>query len=124
MLGTPAYMAPEQVRCAVVDKRADIWAFGVLLFEMLAGRRLFGGGTPSDMVASVLMAVTTTFGSDGQSLQLGSPVGLFASRIADPGPARTHLYAVARDGQRFLIEQTTEEGTATLTVVKNWRPQK
>ena len=71
-----------------------------------------------------LMAVTTTFGSDGQSLQLGSPAALFASRIADSGPARTHLYAVARDGQRFLIEQATDAGTATLTVVKNWRPQK
>ena len=71
-----------------------------------------------------LMAVQTTFGSNGQSLQLGPPEALFASRIADPGPVRTHLYAVASDGQRFLIEQTTDEGTATLTVVRNWRPAK
>ena len=71
-----------------------------------------------------LMAVPTMFGSNGGSLQLGPPAALFASRIADSGPARTHLYAVADDGQRFLIEQATEGATATLTVVKNWRPGK
>jgi serine/threonine-protein kinase len=43
-------MAPEQARGKTVDKRADIWAFGVLLFEMLAGRRLFSGETLSDTV--------------------------------------------------------------------------
>ncbi len=53
-LGTAAYMAPEQARGTVVDKRADIWAFGVLVFEMLTGKRLFEGETVSDMLASVL----------------------------------------------------------------------
>jgi len=54
VLGTAAYMAPEQVRGTAVDKRADIWAFGVVLFEMLVGRRLFEGVTISDTLASVL----------------------------------------------------------------------
>ena len=54
ILGTPAYMAPEQARGAVVDKRADIWAFGVVLFEMLAGNRLFAGRVTSDILTSVL----------------------------------------------------------------------
>jgi serine/threonine-protein kinase len=54
ILGTAAYMAPEQVRGSAVDKRADIWAFGVVLYEMLAGRRLFEGNTISDTLAGVL----------------------------------------------------------------------
>ncbi|MFH1279125.1 MAG: protein kinase [Candidatus Eisenbacteria bacterium] len=55
ILGTAAYMSPEQARGSVVDRRADIWAFGVILYEMLAGRRLFSGETVSDTLASVLM---------------------------------------------------------------------
>jgi Tol biopolymer transport system component len=54
ILGTAAYMAPEQARGGAVDKRADIWAFGVVLYEMLAGRSLFAGETVSDTLAGVL----------------------------------------------------------------------
>jgi len=54
ILGTAAYMSPEQARGKPVDKRADIWAFGVVLFEMIAGRRLFEGETISDTLAAVL----------------------------------------------------------------------
>jgi Tol biopolymer transport system component len=54
ILGTAAYMSPEQARGSAVDKRADIWAFGVLFFEMLTGRPLFIGDTVSDVLASVL----------------------------------------------------------------------
>ncbi len=54
ILGTAAYMSPEQARGKPVDKRADIWAFGVVLFEMLSGRRLFDGETVSDTLAAVL----------------------------------------------------------------------
>ncbi len=54
ILGTAAYMAPEQAKGRAVDRRADIWAFGVVLFEMLAGRRAFEGEDLSDVLASVL----------------------------------------------------------------------
>jgi serine/threonine protein kinase len=54
ILGTAAYMSPEQARGKAVDKRADIWAFGVVLYEMLTGKRLFEGETISDTLAAVL----------------------------------------------------------------------
>ena len=56
LLGTAAYMSPEQARGKPVDKRADIWAFGVILYEMLARRRLFAGESATDVIAQVLTA--------------------------------------------------------------------
>jgi serine/threonine-protein kinase len=54
ILGTAAYMSPEQARGRDADKRADVWAFGVVFFEMLSGTRLFTGETISDTLAAVL----------------------------------------------------------------------
>jgi serine/threonine protein kinase/Tol biopolymer transport system component len=54
ILGTAAYMSPEQARGIAADKRADIWSFGVVLYEMLTGRHLFRGETVSDTLAGVL----------------------------------------------------------------------
>ena len=54
ILGTAAYMSPEQARGRAVDKRSDIWAFGCVMYEMLAGRRAFEGEDVSDTLAAVL----------------------------------------------------------------------
>jgi serine/threonine-protein kinase len=56
ILGTAGYMSPEQARGKKVDRRADIWAFGVVLWEMLTGHKLFEGETLSDVLADVLRA--------------------------------------------------------------------
>jgi serine/threonine-protein kinase len=56
LLGTAAYMSPEQARGKTVDKRADIWAFGCVLFEMLAGKVVFPGETITDTLAAVIRA--------------------------------------------------------------------
>ncbi len=71
VLGTAAYMSPEQARGQSVDKRADIWAFGCVLFEMLTGTLAFGGPTVSDIVVAVLEREP-----DWKALPAGVPANL------------------------------------------------
>ena len=54
ILGTAAYMSPEQAKGKPADKRSDIWAFGCVLYEMLTGARPFGGDDVADTLASIL----------------------------------------------------------------------
>ncbi|HUM01070.1 MAG TPA: protein kinase, partial [Thermoanaerobaculia bacterium] len=71
ILGTAAYMSPEQARGKTVDKRADVWAFGCVLYEMLTGKRAFEGETVSDTLAAVLMKEP-----DWTALPAGTPAGV------------------------------------------------
>ena len=68
IMGTAAYMSPEQARGKTVDKRADIWSFGVVFFELLTGKRLFTGETVTDVLAAVL-----THEPDWSALPEGTP---------------------------------------------------
>jgi Tol biopolymer transport system component len=71
LLGTAAYMSPEQVKGQVADKRSDVWAFGCVLYEMLTGARAFEGEDLSDTLAAVLRAEP-----DGTRYPAGVPVTL------------------------------------------------
>ena len=71
ILGTAAYMSPEQASGKQVDKRADIWSFGVVLFEMLTGRRVFDGETVSHVLAAVLNGEP-----DWEALPSGTPTAV------------------------------------------------
>ena len=97
VLGTAAYMPPEQARGTGVDKRADIWAFGVMLFEMLSGARPFAGATVLDLLAAVVTAEP-----DWTSLPAGTPPSVervlrrclqkdVRQRLRDIGDARIEL---------------------------------
>ena len=70
ILGTAAYMAPEQARGKPVDKRADIWAFGVVLYEMLTGRRAFDGEDVSSIMAAVIQSEPRWDGVPARSRRL------------------------------------------------------
>ncbi|MSO30327.1 MAG: serine/threonine-protein kinase [Acidobacteria bacterium] len=104
ILGTAAYMSPEQVRGKPLDSRADIWAFGAVVFEMLSGRRLFAGETVSDLMAAVLRA-----DPDWSALPAATPHKLGAlihrclerepkRRLRDIGEARIALEDLAAGG--------------------------
>src|SRR5580658_3390363 len=71
IMGTAGYMSPEQARGKAVDKRADIWAFGVVLYELLTGERAFDGETVSDTLPAVLRA-----DRDWKRLPAETPVGV------------------------------------------------
>jgi serine/threonine protein kinase len=69
ILGTAAYMSPEQAKGKAVDKRTDIWAFGCVLFEMLSGKQTFHGDDVSDILAAVIRAEP-----DWQALPAATPM--------------------------------------------------
>ena len=124
ILGTATYMSPEQARGKTVDKRADIWAFGAMLYEMLTGRRAFAGDNVSETLASVLTA-TPDFGS----LPSSTPPALrrlverclerdLRSRLRDIGEARI---TIARIESRPTDEAVAAPAVVAATRVPAWR---
>jgi Tol biopolymer transport system component len=104
ILGTAAYMSPEQARGKSVDRRTDIWAFGCVLYEMLAGKMAFAGETISDALAAVIRAEP-----DWNALPRNTPPRIreFLRRclIKDP---RQRLQAIGE--ARIAIEETLLSG--------------
>ena len=119
LLGTAAYMSPEQVRGKQVDQRTDIWAFGVVLWEMLTGKKLFQGDTVSDVLASTL-----TREPDWEGLPRGLPAGvkrvLRHCLVQDP-KERLHDIADARIELQEALEKPEPEPTAAAESTPMWK---
>jgi serine/threonine protein kinase len=111
ILGTAAYMAPEQARGMAVDKRADIWAFGVVLYEMLTGRRLFQGDDLTDTLAAVVR--------DKPDLStVPAAVRRLLEKCLEKDPKK-RLRDIS--GVQLLLEGETPVQVQTKTPSKGWR---
>ena len=111
VIGTPAYMSPEQARGQDIDKRTDIWAFGCVLYEMLTGRGVFGGDTPSETTAAVLDRVP-----DWHALPDATPSGIrrLLQRCLDRDPSR-RLHDIA-DARLEIDDALASPAAETLAV--------
>jgi Tol biopolymer transport system component len=124
ILGTAAYMAPEQVRGRSVDKRADIWAFGVVLFEMLAGARAFPGDSASDIMAAVIRDdppwhdLPATTPATVTALLRRCLVRDPRQRLRDIGEARVLLEGDRSGVEAVLVPKETQAPTPS---VNAWR---
>lgn len=119
ILGTAGYMAPEQAKGHLVDRRADIWAFGVLLFEMLSGTRMYDESTVSEALAAVLLKEP-----EWERLPAETPAALERlvrrclikdprARLRDMGEARIALEGLIRGDEEAAVEAsppTTSKG--------------
>jgi len=111
IVGTAAYMAPEQARGMAVDKRADIWAFGVVLYEMLTGRRLFQGDDLTDTLAAVVR--------DKPDLStVPAAVRRLLEKCLEKDPKK-RLRDIS--GVQLLLEGETPVQVQTKTPSKGWR---
>jgi serine/threonine-protein kinase len=119
ILGTAAYMSPEQARGKPVDKRADIWAFGCVLHEMLSGRRLFAADEVSDTLAFVL-----TREPDWNTLPADTPAAIRrllrrclakdrSNRLPDIGAARLDIDDARTEASRGPVDPRAGESSGT-----------
>jgi eukaryotic-like serine/threonine-protein kinase len=112
--GTPGYMAPEQARGQALDKRADIWAFGVVLYEMLTGTMLFTGATTTDVLAAVVR-------EEPDLSRVPAMVRPVLRRCLEKDPKRR-----LRDvGDAILLLETAQElpaGESRSPVLRAWLP--
>jgi serine/threonine protein kinase/tetratricopeptide (TPR) repeat protein len=121
IIGTPAYMSPEQARGQPIDKRSDIWSFGCVLYEMLTGMVLFKGETASDSLANILKTEPNF-----QPLPESTPASIRVllrhclekephRRLRDMGDISITLEDTAAELQHFTLRTETEETDRTRT---------
>ncbi|HEY2945725.1 MAG TPA: protein kinase [Vicinamibacteria bacterium] len=111
VIGTPAYMSPEQARGTAIDKRTDIWAFGCVVYEMLTGHGVFGGDTPSETMAAVFDRTP-----DWHALPEATPSNIrrLLQRCLDPDPSR-RLHDIA-DARLEIDDALAAPAAETLAV--------
>jgi serine/threonine-protein kinase len=108
VLGTAAYMSPEQAKGKPLDKRADVWAFGAVLYEMLTGRRAFGGESVAETLGAVIHAEP-----DYAVLARGVPTGLqLAIRRCLQKDPRRRWHDIA--DVRLVLDEDLEEESGTV----------
>jgi serine/threonine protein kinase len=115
IIGTAAYMSPEQARGRTVDKRADIWAFGAVLYELLTGRAAFPGETTTDILAAVV-----THNPDWSALPATTPTSIrrLLARCLDKDPKR-RLRDIG-DAQLELDDTTASESAESGQRSRPW----
>ena len=118
LLGTPAYMSPEQARGKTIDTRTDIWAFGCLLYEMLTGRVAFSGDTIADTIAKVIerepdwSALPRSTPESIRSLLASCLTKNSQDRLRQIGDARITIESIlSRSGTETSTDSTTRRAT-------------
>ena len=120
ILGTAAYMSPEQARGKTADRRADVWAFGAVLFEMLTGKRAFPGEDITDTIVSVVSKEP-----DWRKLPAATPAGLrrlLARSLKKDPRARLQAIGDARVQIEELLSGAPEEASAPAVPARSPRP--
>jgi serine/threonine-protein kinase len=146
VLGTPSYMSPEQALARPVDRRADVWAFGVVFYEMLTGTRMHKGDSMQEIVAAVLKDEPDLTKvpaqahrvlkrclerdpnkrlrhvGDVMSLLDDAPASVSQAAFAAP-PQTSRDWDMTSDGQKFIVPVPPQGGPAQtpITVVLNWQ---